>query len=306
MKDPRNDGQTMNAQKAIELRHVRKSYRFFTLDDVSLEVEPGQILGLVGPNGAGKSTCIRLAMGFISPDAGEVRVLGRAMPEEQAAAKRDIGYVAAEMRLLPQATLGWHLRFVASIYAGWDEGYASALVERFGLRTEQSVRSLSQGEHVKAALLLALARRPKLLILDEPTTGLDPVARHEVTSELMEVLRDENRSILFSSHNTVDVERISDRIVFLDRGRIVDQGDKESFLERWRRIRLQLPPGESLPPIAGQVSRLEDGQFVTVTTNRFSEELVQGLGAGVREVQRMNLEEIFVANVMHHREGGSR
>src|SRR5690606_13850152 len=104
-------------------------------------------------------------------------------------------------------------------------------------------KTLSQGEHVKAALLLALARRPRLLILDEPTNGLDPVGRHEMLSEFMDVIRDENRSILFSSHNTLDVERISDRITFLDRGRLVASSDKEEFLERWRRIEVQLPPG---------------------------------------------------------------
>jgi ABC-2 type transport system ATP-binding protein len=291
----------MTLTKHIEMRCVYKAFRYFTLENLSLDLEPGQILGFVGPNGAGKSTTIRLAMGLIGADAGDVRVFGRDMPDAQAVAKRDIGFVAAEMRLLPHATLGWHMQFVASIYPGWDAGYAAALVKRFNLRPEQNVRSLSHGEHVKAVLLLALARRPRLLILDEPTTGLDPVARHEVLTEFMDVLRDENRSILFSSHNTADVERISDRIAFIDRGRLLDSSDKEDFLERWRRIHLQLPAGTTLPELSNIVSRVVDGQFVTLTTNRFSGELLARL-VGVREVQRMNLEEIFVANVMHHRE----
>jgi ABC-2 type transport system ATP-binding protein len=118
----------------------------------------------------------------------------------------------------------------------------------------------------------------------------------------MDVLRDEDRSILFSSHNTVDVERISDRITFIDRGRLVDTSDKEDFLERWRRIQMQVPAGTSLPDLPHVVSRVEDGQFVTITTNRFSDDLLKFLGSGVRHVQRMSLEEIFVANVMHHRE----
>jgi ABC-2 type transport system ATP-binding protein len=292
----------MSDIRHIEMRAVRKSYRFFTLDDLSLDLEPGQIMGFVGPNGAGKSTTIRLALGLIAPDAGEIRVLGHEIPRDQAAAKRDIGFVSDTMRLLPHATLDWHMRFVASIYPGWDAGYAATLVKRFNLKLEQNVRSLSSGEHVKATLLLALARRPKLLILDEPTSGLDPVARHEIISEFMDVLRDDSRSILFSSHNTVEVERISDRITFIDRGRIVDCDDKETFLDRWRRIQLQLPPDAKLPELPHVVGRSVDGQFASLTINRYSAELLAPFGAHVREVQRMTLEEIFVANVMHHRE----
>lgn len=296
----------MTATRHIEMRGVTKAFRFFTLRDLRLDLEPGQVLGLVGPNGAGKSTTIRLAMGMLAPDAGEIRVLGCPMPEAQAVAKRDIGYVSADMRLMANATLGWHMRLVASVYPAWDADYAATLARRFNLRPEQAPRSLSHGEQIKAALLLALARRPRLLILDEPSTGLDPVARHELLTEFMDVLRDERRSILFSSHNTVDVERISDRITFLDRGRVVDSGDKEQFLERWRRIEVQLPPGASLPALPNIVERVSDGQFHLLTTNGFDERQLALLGPAVRNVQRMSLEEIFVANVMHHRESDSR
>ncbi len=292
----------MTATKHIEMRGVSKAYRFFTLQDLSLDLEPGQVMGFVGPNGAGKSTTIRLAMGMISADVGEIRVLGCAMPEGQAIAKRDIGFVSAEMRLMPNATLGWHMDLVASIYPGWDADYARLLVKRFNLRPEQGARSLSHGEHIKAALLLALARRPRLLILDEPTTGLDPVARQELLTEFMDVLRDDSRSILFSSHNTVDVERISDRITFLDRGRLVASSDKEQFLESWRRIEVQLAPGTTLPELPNIVGRSSDGHFHVLTTNHFSDEHISRLGGSVRNVHRMNLEEIFVAIVMHHRE----
>jgi ABC-2 type transport system ATP-binding protein len=292
----------MNPTRHLEMRGVRKTYRYFTLDDLSLDIEPGQILGFVGPNGAGKSTTIRLAMGLISADAGSVHLLGHDIAKAPELAKRDVGFVSAEMKLLPHATLEWHMRFIASIYPGWDGSYAEKLVKRFNLRPQQNVRALSLGEHVKAVLLLALARRPRLLILDEPTTGLDPVARHEVLTEFMEVLRDDSRSILFSSHNTVDVERISDRITFIDRGRIVDSSDKENFLERWRRIQVELPPGGALPDLPNIVGSAVDGRFATLTTNHFSEAQVALLGTSVRNVQRMNLEEIFVANVIHHRE----
>ena len=292
----------MSTSSAIEFRGVRKSFRFFMLSDLSLDLAPGQIMGFVGPNGAGKSTTIRLAMGLLSPDSGEVRVLGHRMPEAQAIAKRDVGYVSDEMRLFQNATVGWHLRFVASIYPGWDGQYARTLLKRFNLRPEQTVKGLSSGEQMKAVLLLALARRPKLLVLDEPTANFDPVARHEVLSEFTDVLRDESRSVLFSSHNTLDVERISDRIAFIDRGRLIDSRDKEDFLERWRRIELQVPPGATLPEIPHVVDRVTDGQFVTLTTDHFAEDTLPRLGGFVRKVHRMSLEEIFVAVVMHHRE----
>jgi ABC-2 type transport system ATP-binding protein len=289
---------------AIEINNVRKSYRFFALDDVSLRLEQGQIMGFVGPNGAGKSTTIRLLMSMIQQDAGEIRVLGHAMPQEQARAKRDVGFVSDDMSLFGGATLAWHMGFVKSIYAGWDEAYAKTLLKRFHLRPEQHVKGLSHGERTKAALLLVLARRPRLLLLDEPTTGLDPVARHEILAELMDVVTDERRAILFSSHNTQDVEQISDQITFIDRGRIIDASDKETFLDRWRRLHLDLAPGSTAPTFPGVIETTVSGRTAIATTKAFSPALTaayQRAGVTVREVQRMTLEEIFVANVMSNR-----
>jgi ABC-2 type transport system ATP-binding protein len=202
-------------------------------------------MGLIGPNGAGKSTTIRILMGLVHQDCGEARVLGHRMPAEQVAAKWDIGFASEDMRLYEWMTLGWHMSFVQSIYPNWDAKYAQVLLKRFGLRAEQKVKGLSHGQRVKSILLLVLARRPKLLVLDEPTTGLDPVARHEILRELTDVMADEGRSILFSSHNTQDVEQISDQVTFIDRGRIIDSMDKEMYLDRWRRLRLEVPYGIS-------------------------------------------------------------
>ncbi|MFG6489968.1 ABC transporter ATP-binding protein [Roseateles sp. BYS78W] len=288
--------------KAIEMTGVRKAFRFFTLEDVSLALEPGQIMGLVGPNGAGKSTTIRLLMGLLSPDAGSIRLLGHDMPRDQAAAKADVGFVSDDMKLLPQATLAWHMDFVASVYPGWDAAYAATLLKRFGLHAGQAAKSLSSGEQAKALLLLALARRPRLLVLDEPTAGMDPVARQELMTEFMDVLRDDERAILFSSHNTLDVERISDRLSFIDRGRVVASDDKEDFLERWRTLRLRLPDGVPAWTLPEIVQRDIDGPNVTLTVDGFNDDFLARLGAPVQEVHRMSLEEVFVATVMHSRE----
>jgi ABC-2 type transport system ATP-binding protein len=288
----------------IELANVEKAYRYFKLSGAYLRLEAGQIMGLVGPNGAGKSTTIRILMGMIRQDRGEVRVLGRSMPREQAAAKREIGFVSEDMRLHGAATLAWHMRFVASIYPDWDAKYADLLVQRFNLHPDQTVKALSHGERVKATLLLALAHRPRLLLLDEPTTGLDPVARHEVLAELMDALRDEHRAILFSSHNTQDVEQISDVITFLDRGRVIDSDDKETFLDRWRRVHIDVPPGATTPVLPGTVETNVSGRVAVITTNAYSPELhaaCQQAGVTIHEVRRMTLEEIFVANVMSNR-----
>jgi len=201
-------------------------------------------------------------------------------------------------------SLAWHMKLIASIYPAWDATYADVLLDRFNLHAEQQIKALSHGERVKATLLLALARRPRLLLLDEPTTGLDPVARHEILTELMAVVQDERRAVLFSSHNTQDVEQISDQIVFIDRGRIIDASDKETFLDRWRRLHLDVPAGVELPALQDVVETRTSGQIAIVTTKAYSpglETIYQRAGAQVRDIQRMTLEEIFVANVMSNR-----
>ena len=290
---------------SVHFEEVSKTYPHFTLDNIDLELPTGTIMGFIGANGAGKSTTIRILMGLVRQDRGTVHVLGHAMPAEQAAAKRDIGFVSEDMRLYGPATLAWHMVFIRSIYPQWDHPYAESLLQRFDLKPQQKVKGLSHGQRVKAALLLALARRPRLLVLDEPTTGLDPVARQEVLGELMAVLADEERTILFSSHNTLDVEQISDQITFIDRGRIIASDNKETFLDRWRRLRLMLPPDASLPELPGIVNVSGSGRLPVLTTNSFEPAMVSacnGMGATVQAVDTMTLEEIFVANVHIRRE----
>jgi len=291
---------------AVYLEGVTKAYPHFTLSDINLALPTGSIMGFIGANGAGKSTTIRILMGLVHPDRGTVRVLGKSMPGDQAAAKHDIGFASEDMRLYKAATIAWHMEFMRSIDAKWDQAYAELLVKRFDLRPQQKIKGLSHGQRVKASLLLQLARRPRLLVLDEPTTGLDPVARQEVLGELMEILADDQRTIFFSSQNTLDVEQISDRITFIDRGRVIDSGDKESFLDRWRRVRLDVPPGVALPSLPGVVGTSGNGRLAVITMSRFEPAMTAAyhdVGATVNAVDNMTLEEIFVANVMSRREG---
>ncbi len=261
-------------------------------------------MGFIGPNGAGKSTTIRILMGLVHQDAGMVEVLNHQMPLEQQQAKWDIGFVSEDMRLYKSATIGWHMRFVRSIYPNWDQQYALHLLKQFNLIPEQKIKGLSHGQRVKATLLLMLARKPRLLVLDEPTSSLDPVARREVLSELMEVIADEERTILFSSHNTLDVEQLSDQITFIDQGKIIESTNKESFLDSWRRIRLEIPAGVDLPDLGDPVEIQRSRRMAVVTTDAFTRDLAQTYehtGLRVLDVENMSLEEIFIARVQQSR-----
>lgn len=285
---------------AIVLKDVSKQYTAFGLHDINLDLPVGQVMGLVGVNGAGKSTLLRMIMGLVRADGGEVEVLGQRLPQAQVAAKRDIGYASDDMRLYRNQSLRWHMDFIQSIYPSWDEAYAQELLQRFDLRPQQKLGGFSHGQRVKALLLLVFARQPRLLLLDEPTTGLDPVARGEVLDALADVLRDERRSILFSSHNTADVEQIADSITFLHDGRIVASQDKESFLDSWRRILcrgkwtdesrhlLRVASVRNSPPLI----ELKTGSFDDTTLSA-----LRALGLGVDSVEPMSLEEIFVTIV---------
>ena len=285
---------------SLSLRGVHKTYEEFALQDINLELQPGQVMGLVGVNGAGKSTLLRILMGLVQADRGEVEIRGHRLPQAQVAAKREIGYASEDMRLYRGKTLRWHMEFIRTIYPGWDEAYAGELLKRFDLRAQQELRGFSHGQRVKALLLLILARHPKLLLLDEPTTGLDPIARSEVLGALAEVLRDEERSVLFSSHNTGDVEQISDSITFIHQGRIVASQDKESFLDNWRRILCQGTWHDSIGALPGVASSRSNGSVIDLKVGRFNEGLLpqlQQLGLTVKTIETMNLEDIFVTSI---------
>lgn len=289
---------------AIRLEGVGKTYPFFDLDAVDLAVPTGTIAGLIGANGAGKSTTLRILVGLVRPDRGHVHVLGQDMSETPVAARRDLGFVSDDLRLYPSQTLAWHVDLVRSIVDRWDSAYAGRLLEAFDLKPQQRIRGLSHGQRVKALLLLALARKPRLLILDEPTAGLDPIARREVLGALAEVLMDEERTVLFSSQNTLDVEQISDQITFIDRGRLVTSTDKESLLDGWRSLRVRVPEGVELPSLPGVTRDGGSDRLPTLKSHPFDPGIVEALGASgvtVESVDRMTLEEIFVACVLRRR-----
>ncbi len=285
---------------AITLNGVSKHYDDFALHDINLALPTGQVMGLVGVNGAGKSTLLRLLMGLVRADGGEVDVLGQRLPQAQVEVKREIGYASDDMRLYKGQTLRWHMDFIRGVYPRWDEAYAQDLLKRFDLRPQQAIKGFSHGQRVKALLLLLFARHPKLLLLDEPTTGLDPVARGEVLDAIAEVLRDEERSILFSSHNTADVEQVADSITFLHGGKIIASRDKESFLDGWRRILCRGVLTDAVRALPGLASVRDSAPLIEIKTGAFDNATVpalQGLGLAVESVEPMPLEDIFVTTV---------
>jgi ABC-2 type transport system ATP-binding protein len=292
---------SMDLPPAIECEGITKHYPHFTLQDVNLSFEQGTVMGLVGPNGAGKSTILRIVMGLIGPDSGSVKVLGHSMPNQQLAAKRNIGFVAEDMRLYESETIAFHMDFIKSIFDSWDDGYAKTLLRRFDLNKAQKVKGMSHGQRVKATLLLALARRPNLLVFDEPTTGLDPAVRKEVLDEMMNALEDETHSILFSSHNTLDVEQISDYITFIYGGRIIESRNKEDFMDGWRRLRITNMKDIPLPNLSNIKDVQQSGRLCSVTVNNYKDSIAEqftNAGLHINNIERLTLEEIFLGNVL--------
>jgi len=221
---------------AFRISNVQKDYAGFTLNIPELSLERGYILGLVGQNGAGKSTLIKILLNLIYPDAGHVEVLGMRQPDNEIAIKRRIGYVSENPEFYEDVTVEWMIKLVSQFYPKWSNTDCANYLKRFDLNPKKKVKELSKGMKVKLALLLALSHQPDLLILDEPTSGIDPVVRRELLEEIAAVIRDERRTVVFSSHISQDVEQIADYVAIVDRGRLLEYTDKETLLNRYRQI----------------------------------------------------------------------
>ena len=213
------------ADPVIELERVIKRFgRVPVLDGLSLAVGRGEVHGFLGRNGAGKSTAIRILMGIASADAGEVRLFGQSLSGRVVEARRRIGYVAQEQHMYPWMTPRALARFVRGFYPRWDERRWRALVGSFGLPPKRRLGTFSGGMRAKLALALALATRPELLVLDEPTAGMDPVARREFLDLVREETAREGATVFFSTHLIDEIEAIATRISIVERGRAVHEG----------------------------------------------------------------------------------
>lgn len=276
----------------LEVRGLSKSYKDFQLEDVNLTLPSGTIMGFLGRNGAGKSTTMKAIMNLIKPDEGDIRILGMSMEENEVAVKEQVGYVGDTPHLNHAWTVGRTLKFVRHFYPKWDQKAVDRYLERFKVPKDKKVGELSKGMKVKVSLVLAMAHRPKLLLLDEPTSGLDPVIREEVLELLLDFVQDEECGVLFSSHITSDVEKIADWVTVIDEGRIFFSEDKESLLDRYRRVVISGGGNEKIAdhPFLFSPRQTRDGYVAY--TDQFAE--FRKVAAGHWHSERLTLEELFV------------
>jgi ABC-2 type transport system ATP-binding protein len=238
---------------AIEIKGLRKAYKSFTLDGVTFDVPRGYITGLIGPNGAGKTTVIKLIMNLIRRNAGEVKVFGLDNLRHEPEIKARIGFVYDVPRFPEDLRLEQIASALAPFYPKWDRGRFLALLDDFKLSPRTVFKKLSHGMKMQFSLALALAHDADLILMDEPTAGLDPVFRFELLEKLRALIQDERKTVLFSSHITSDLERVADFITFIHRGRIMFSAGKDDILESWGVVRVSgggLRP-EDVPGLRG-------------------------------------------------------
>ena len=278
---------------AIEVRGLCKHYRDFSLRDVSFTVPGGSIMGFIGENGAGKTTTIKSILGLLHTDGGSISVLGRDPVTDRRAIGQDIG-VVLDGSFFYEGMRAKDISAVMSrLHGRWDKETFASYCERFALPMEKPFKEFSKGMRAKLALTTALAHHPKLLVLDEATSGLDPVVRSEMLDLFLEFIQDEEHAILLSSHITSDLEKVADYVTYLHRGRVAVSGAKDELLDTYGK----LVCGRS------ELERVDPALLVGVRSGQFGcEALVKNRRAFARfhpelAVEPVSLEDIMVFTV---------
>ena len=287
---------------AAALHFERVTRRFgkkTAVDGLDLTVEPGSILGLVGRNGSGKTTSLGLAHGILYADEGAIRVLGLDPQRDGRKLRTRVSLLAEESSLYPWMTVREILDFGAALHPNWDAKLAAEVCERLKLEPQERIRHLSRGTRAKVSLALAVSVRPQLLLLDDPTAGLDPLVRREVLQGVLEAVSDEGGAVVYASHLVHDIERVADNVVFLDEGKKRFEASVEQLKETMRRARAVFEHGApDAIQLDGKIDVQSEGRVLTVVAEGPAQDLdarLRSLGASEVEVEALSLEDILIA-----------
>ena len=271
------------------------------LDGAMLRVPKGCVFGLVGANGAGKTTLIKHLLGLLAPTSGSVRVFGLEPMQHPVAVLSRLGYLSEDRDLPGWMRVGELIGYTAGFYPAWDDAYAEELRVMFNLDRHAKIKHLSRGEKAKAGLLIALAYRPELLLLDEPSSGLDPVVRRDMLAAIIRAVASEGRTVLFSSHLLDEIERVSDHVAMIHQGKVVLCGPLEEILAHHHRVVLRFDTAQPSEPAFEGLLWKEGGdrEWMTVWEGPFEaiQERAGKAGARILERSAPTLEEVFVAHV---------
>lgn len=282
--------ETTPCENAIEISGVTKRYDGFTLDNISFNVPVGSIMGFIGQNGAGKSTTIKAILNIIGIDSGKITILGKDHIKDEYAVKSQIAAVFDELPFHEGFNADQICTMFSGLYSNWDREKYYAYLERFGLPRKKKLKAFSKGMKMKLQIATALSHGAKLLIMDEATTGLDPVVRNEILDIFREYLQDETNSILMSSHITSDLEKIADSVTFIDKGKILLSGVKDEILENHGLLKCKREELSQLAPEDYISARINDFGAEAMVADR---ELCRKKYPGLL-IEKTTLEEIML------------
>jgi ABC-2 type transport system ATP-binding protein len=291
---------TSDTSPAVEVTGLSRRFGSkLALNQLSLRVKRGRVFGLVGANGAGKTTLIKHLLGRLKAESGLVRVFGFDPVADPVAVLGRIGYLSENRDLPAWMRVDELLRYTQAFYPKWDAAYAEELRKQFNLDPRSKIKTLSRGENAKAGLLIALAYRPELLLLDEPSSGLDPVVRRDILEAIIRTVADEGRTVLFSSHLLEEVERVADDVAMMFNGQVVLTGALDDVKESHHRLVLRFDSPQTSPPkVHGVLAITGSGQEWTAICNGKRDEAVAAaarMGGRVVAEGSPSLDEIFVA-----------
>lgn len=280
----------------IELKNVSKKFKGFSIENINLQVKKGFITGFIGANGAGKSTTIKIMMNLLKPDAGDVKLFGLDYATHEKAIKERIGFVYDSNVFFEGLNLKDIKRIVAPAYKQWDDALFRYYIEKFELPLNKAIKTFSKGMQMKASLALALSHHAELIIMDEPTAGLDPIFRRELLNLLQELMIDGNQTIFFSTHITTDLDRIADYIAFIQDGELIFNQSTHNIGENFALVKggLDLLDRDTEKAFV-HVERASTG-FKALTDNIHA---VQNTFGGSVIIERASLEDI-----MYYSKGG--